>query len=134
MHRLLPLLLLVACEATPEQPFISSADASCDVDTGTWLLEAEVDHDADPASIQSVFADAALYFPDPTTGTAELEYIGSVELERDEGLRWAKSSEVGETPLQCGFDGDYHVLFVAEDTVGRQAAAELVFDGFGDPL
>lgn len=111
MRRLLPLLLLLpACEVV-ELPIVTARDATCDADG--WTLTATADHPSGPEQIAVVEVDVALVFYDELTDETDLQPLQTLVLDEVGPGGWARTFAGNETGLQCGFEGEYQMVFVA---------------------
>ena len=121
---LLAASLLAGCfPPLPNVPSIQRTDAFCDADDN-WNLFAEVTHQDGPQAITAVFVEVGLAFYDENDEPYTEGAIGEpVDLLRIEGTDDEWSAQVASDPqfLDCAYDFEYYLLFIAEDEEGDQA-------------
>gem|GEM_PF-5001556 len=128
MRRLWPLLLLLAaCEEPVELPFVLDRTAVCDDDA--WTLTATADHPSGPSALDRMEVDVGLLFYDEIADDVDLQYIQTLVLDPAEAPgSWESVLPTGTTALECGFDGEYQLVFVVIDTAGNQGVLGLRVD------
>lgn len=128
MRPLLPaLVLLAACEEPIELPTVLDRTAVCDDDA--WTLTATADHPSGPSALDRMEVDVGLLFYDEFADESDLQYLQTLVLDPGEVPgTWASVLPTGTTALECGFDGEYQLVFVVIDTQGYEAALGLRVD------
>jgi hypothetical protein len=127
VRRLLPLLLLLtACEVV-ELPVVTTRTATCDDDG--WTLTATAEHPSGPDALAAMEVDVGLLFYDELTDETDLQFLQTLVLDEVGPGGWARTFAPAETALQCGFEGEYQLVFVVIAEDGAIANVGLRIDG-----
>ncbi len=112
----------------PTVPTIQRTDAFCDADDN-WNLFAQVSHEDGPEAVVSVYVEVGFAFYDENDEVYTEGAIGEpVDLLRTAGADDEWSAQLPSDPsfLDCGYEFEYYLLFVAEDEEGDQAGRTVV--------